>query len=96
MKTRTQSRIDLRKENPHGRLDVLAATVIEKFAQTRAPEFLPIIEQHREILHAALNEELGPHVVHLGQVFKAAEPYMPLLNSIVKQITSTKPEGGKA
>jgi hypothetical protein len=74
--------LDLRTVNPQGRVDVLAAKVIEQFAVTRAPELRPLLEQQRGVIHAAINEQFGPHVIDLSNVVKVVEPFLPLLGAI--------------
>ena len=70
--------LDLRAVNPHGRVDVLAASLIEKFADTRIPELKALIEEKREVIHAALNERLGPHKIPVEWVDRVS-PFMPLI-----------------
>jgi hypothetical protein len=76
---------DLRKENPQGRMDVLAANLLEQFS-SRVPELQPVFEKQREVIHATLNEQFGPHVVDLQQVMEAAAPYLPLLEVIAQKV----------
>lgn len=79
--------LDLRKVNPRGRLDVLALNAIERFAPA---EIRPIVEQNREVIHATLNHNLGPHVVGFDLVgwVEAAQPYLPLLGQVVQSVVS--------
>jgi hypothetical protein len=78
--------LDLAKVNPHGRLDVLAANVIERFAQSRAPELLPILEKKRSVIHAALNSQLGPHAIGIDvpALIEKLTPYAPLMWAVVQ------------
>ena len=72
---------DLRTVNPHGRVDVLAARTIEHFAVARVPELLPLLEQNREVIHAQLNEALGPHAIDLAEIMTKVQPFMPLIGA---------------
>jgi len=79
--------LDLRKVNPSGRIDVLAASAIERFA-SNIPELLPIVNDKRGVIHAALNEKLGPHVMgfDLVGVVKDVGPYLPLLEMVARSV----------
>ena len=87
-KTRKSSQgkptLDLSKVNPSGRLDVLAAKTLERFAQSRAPQLVPVIEEHKGVIHAELNERLGPHAIGVDLVglMDVVRPYMPVLEEV--------------
>lgn len=70
---------DLGKVNPRGRVDVLAANALDRFT-SRVPELEPLLAQNREVIHATLNESLGPHVTgELAELVLQAEPHFPLI-----------------
>jgi hypothetical protein len=79
---------DLRNRNPRGRVDVLCANLIERFAQ-QAPELQPIVNEHREVIHKNLNRQLGPRAlrealgVDVRELVTQAEPYLPLLSRVI-------------
>lgn len=80
---------DLRKENPAGRVDVLTVNLLERLA-ARVPELTPILDEKREVIHASVNELLGPHALPgLQESMQQIKPYLPLigraLNEVVKQ-----------
>lgn len=81
--------LDLHKVNPQGRLDVLALNAIEHFAQ-RVPELRPIVDEKREVIHASLNHNLGPHVIgfDLAKFLETAQPYLPLLGRIANSVVN--------
>lgn len=74
---------DLRKENPTGRVDVLAANLLERFAAC-VPELAPIVEEQKGAIHMRLNELCGPHVVDLKETMETVSPFLPLLDRVVK------------
>lgn len=77
---------DLRSVNPCGRVDVLAAKTIEQLAQSRAPELLPLLNEHREVIHATLNSKLGPHAIGFDLVglMDDVSPYIPALEELAR------------
>lgn len=77
---------DLRQANPKGRVDCLAASVIERLASLKMPELLPLLDSRREVIHAFLNEQLGPHVVDLSGMVETVAPFMPLAGMLVQQL----------
>lgn len=77
--------IDLTRENPSGRVDVLAANLIDRFAQ-HVPELRPIVNERKRAIHERLTELCGPSVVDLREVVQAAQPYMPLLSGIASRV----------
>lgn len=100
--------IDLTRENPSGRVDVLAANLIDRFAQ-HVPELRPIVDERKGAIHERLTELCGPSVVDFREVVQAAQPYMPLLSGIASrvwadyqakqkqaEVSSAKPNGGNA
>ena len=78
--------LDLAKVNPHGRLDVLAMRTIERFTQLRAPQLLPILEKNKEVISAALNENLGPHAIGIDvpSLIDQLTSYAPLMMAVVR------------
>lgn len=93
--------IDLAKQDSCGRVDVLAARLLDEFAE-HVVEVRPIIDEQREVIHARLNELAGPHVVDLSDVAKTVRPYLPLIGGLASRALSeyrksreqTKPDGG--
>lgn len=87
MMTAKSKPFDLGMVNPCGRVDVLAAKSLDHLAM-RVPELKPIIDQHREVIHAGLNERLGPHAfgVDIPALVKQAEPFFPVLGMIASQV----------
>jgi hypothetical protein len=98
-----RKQLDLRNSNPRGRVDVLCANVIERFAE-QTPELFPLVNEHREVIHRNLRKQLGPRAlrrsigVDTRELVKQAEPYLPILNSIFNAVVEhSKPvAGGKA
>jgi len=80
--------LDLYKVNPRGRVDVLAVQVLDKLAQSRAPQLIPLIAEKKEVIHAAINSQLGPHAIgfDLVELMKQAEPFLPLLGAIALSV----------
>lgn len=89
---------DLRKVNPSGRVDVLAANLIERLAQTHVPDLVPVLEQRREVIHATLNENFGPHAFgfDLQGLIKEAQPYVPIMKMIAGQILANYAQNQQA
>lgn len=87
MMTAKHNPFDLGTVNPCGRVDVLAVKSLDHLA-LRVPELKPIIDQHREVIHAGLNERLGPHAfgVDIPALVKQAEPFFPVLGMIASQV----------
>lgn len=81
---------DLRQVNPKGRVDCLAASVIERLASLKMPELLPLLDSRREVIHAFLNEQLGPHVVDLSGMVETVAPFMPLAGMLVQQFIASQ------
>lgn len=84
----TKPQLDLRNSNPRGRVDVLCARAIECLAQ-QTPELLPLVNEHREVIHRNLREQLGPRAlreslgVDVRELAKQVEPYLPLLTRAI-------------
>ena len=80
-----QLAIDLTTVDPHGRVDVLALQFLNKFAAARLPELVPVIESNKGVIHATLNERLGPHVIPV-ELAEQVRPFVPMLSLIAGEI----------
>jgi|SRR6185437_1164621 len=82
--------LDLRAVDPRGRLDVLALNIVEYYAN-KIPELRPIVQERKEVIHATLNSQLGPHVIGSGIVdfLQQVEPYAPLIGVIAQSAYNT-------
>ena len=83
------SQFDLRSFDPCGRVDVLVLNCLETFAKTKVPELLPLLDANKGVIHASLNEQLGPHVVDLSTLIKQAQPFAPLLALVASKFSSS-------
>jgi hypothetical protein len=90
---------DLSRVNPHGRVDVLVANLIDQIVATRLPELSPIVSEKREVIHASLNERLGPHVIPTDWIDKLS-PFMPMIVAagvgVIKQYQQMSLQGKPA
>jgi len=78
-------------KNMTGRVDCLAANLIERVAETYVPELQPLLSQHKEAIHMTLNEQLGPHVIDLRETVEMVAPFMPLIGFAVRQLIANVP-----
>lgn len=78
-RTRKEAKpFDLSSVDPGGRVDVLAANFIDRIADVKIPELKPLLMAKREVIHATLNERLGPHVID-PETAKMFAGFAPLL-----------------
>lgn len=80
---------DLSSVNPAGRVDVFAASLIDRLAAT-APELASFVQQNRETIHAGLNEQFGPHVFDVLPVVQKVKPFMPFLEFAFQQFAQAR------
>ena len=99
--------IDLRQVDPHGRLDVMAASLIDRLANKNMPELVPVIDSKREVIHAFLNERLGPHAIgfDIPNAIDVVKPFLPLAGMMLGEFLKSRAvaaqsapinDGGKA
>lgn len=63
-------------KNPTGRVDVLAARVINRVVETKYAPLVSILEMFKPVLHRALHSTLGPRALPVG------------VRRVIKQVTS--------
>jgi hypothetical protein len=78
--------LDLCKVNPRGRVDVLAAQALDKLAQSRVPQLIPLIAEKKGVIHAVINSQLGPHAIGFDLVglMDDVSPYIPVLEELAR------------
>lgn len=77
-KAKTKKAFDLSNVNPSGRIDVFAASLIDRFA-AGVPDLSAFVQQNREMIHAGLNQQLGPHVFNVLPIVQQAKPFIPFI-----------------
>jgi hypothetical protein len=77
--------IDLTTVNPAGRVDVLALQFLYKFATAKLPELVPVMEHNKGVIHATLNERLGPHIIPV-ELAEQVRPFVPVLSLIAGEV----------
>lgn len=70
--------IDLGKVDMRGRVDALAARVLDKATES-IPELKPFVDEHRKEIHARLNELAGPHRIDMRPILDHVDNFRKIL-----------------